>query len=291
MDHAQVKTSETITSKPERKRRAGIFPTVAALTGIGIAALTGCSPDADATPKPTSSTSAEATPSAEPTRPVETPKPSETPTPVETTEPSAYYEFNIPKEKVDQLLAMDNEAFLDLPIEERVLVPLYFAQQLEVQDSMDTYAELSMDSKDKVPSSLSLESSPQDIVSWDGALARIAFWVDDPNDPNQNHFSPDITTKIIAGSAVKGRESAGYSGLIRSMDEMIAKDGGISGSPRSWGVSSFGASGEALSGTEVYEGPGGRPTIDIDIKEQTGITGTISFQWVTLGDYGVWLQL
>lgn len=65
MDHAQVKTSETITSKPERKRRAGIFPTVAALTGIGIAALTGCSPDAGATPEPTS-TSAEASPSATP---------------------------------------------------------------------------------------------------------------------------------------------------------------------------------------------------------------------------------
>lgn len=292
MDHAQVKTSETITSKPERKRRAGIFPTVAALTGIGIAALTGCSPDADATPKPTSSTSAEATPSADPTtKPVETPEPSETPTPVETTEPSAYYEFDIPKDKVDQLLAMDNEAFLDLPIEERVLVPLYFAQQLEVQDSMDTYAELSMDPKDKVPSSLSLESSPQDIVSWDGALARIAFWVDDPNDPNQNHFSPDITTKIIAGSAVKGRESAGYSNLIQYMNERINADGGISGSPRSWGVSSVLASGEAVSGSAIYEGPGGRQTIDIDIQEQSGNAGKISFQWVTLGDYGVWLQL
>ena len=63
MDHAQVKTSESEITKPERKRRAGIFPTVAALTGIGIAALTGCSPDAGATPEPTS-TSSEASPSA-----------------------------------------------------------------------------------------------------------------------------------------------------------------------------------------------------------------------------------
>lgn len=217
--------------------------------------------------------------------------PTETPAATETTEPSAYYEFNIPRDKVDQLLALDNEAFLDLPIEERALVPLYFAQQLDVQKSMDIYAELSADPKDRVPTSLSPESPAQDILSWDGALARIAFWVDDPNDPNQNHFSPDITTKIIAGSAVKGRESAGYRGLLRYMNDMISDDGGISGSPRSWGVSSVMASGEVVSNSAIYEGPGGRPTMDIDIKEQTGVTGTISFQWVTLGGYGTWLQL
>lgn len=167
MDHAQVKTTELETTKPERKRRAGVFPTVAALTGIGIAALTGCGPSAEATqePKPTASTSAEATPSATP-------------------------EVREPKEYTDEeLLALQSEAlpenlkqyedmsvldFEKVSIEDRLSYCSYLNRDIDYLQT-EFYKAYDNDARYLLPDTFDKDSSAQDIIGANGIYTTAAL--------------------------------------------------------------------------------------------------------------------
>jgi|GEM_PF-6567833 len=167
MDHAQVKMHESEDKKPERKRRAGILPTVAALTGIGIAALTGCSPDAGATPEPTS-TSAEASPSA-------TPEPTETSGPREYTDQELIDMENEPlPESLEKYESMSVEDFKVLPIEERLSYCSYLNRD---QDYLEGawYDSYGGDPKYLLPDDLGKESTGQEIITQDAYNISNAF--------------------------------------------------------------------------------------------------------------------
>jgi hypothetical protein len=184
MDHAQVKTSESEITKPERKRRAGIFPTVAALTGIGIAALTGCSPDAGATPEPTS-TSAEASPSAEPT-------PVETETPIE--------ELTIPENLV-QYEAMSVEQFEALPFQERMPYISWLTRDEEEIAGL-IYDETG-NPQDQYTGPLSLNSSNQDIVTANGynvLEAYVTHFNVNGIDGGSVRYDDNTARKILTGA-------------------------------------------------------------------------------------------
>ncbi len=181
MDHAQVKTSESEITKPERKRRAGIFPTVAALTGIGIAALTGCSPDAGATPEPTS-TSSEASPSAEPT-------PVETETPIE--------ELTIPENLV-QYEAMSVEQFEALPFQERMPYVSWLTRDEE--EIADLIYGKTGNPNDQFPGALSLDSSNQDIVTATGYNVLGAYLTHFNNSDASGLYDDVKTEKILSGA-------------------------------------------------------------------------------------------
>ena len=269
MDHAQVKTSESELTKPERKRRAGIFPTVAALTGIGIAALTGCSPDAGATPEPTS-TSTEASPSAEPT-------------PVETEVSAA--ELPMP-EHLAQFETMPIEEFEALPFAERMpYVSWLTRDEDEIAEAI--YAKTG-NPHDEYTGPLSLDSSNQDIVTATGYNVLGAYLTHFNNVDGVNGlYDVDTAGKVLTG-AYADTSSVSYFTRRGDLREYYAQGAPIP-NPGQYVTNGGGSMGEALSedivtGTVEISGTE-YPTRTLTMQTTAGNTYEVTYAYTEFTNY------
>ena len=172
---------------------------------------------------------------------------------------------------------------------ERGLYTLYWANKLDIKTEADLYASITKDPNDKLPDTLSLENTPQEILAWDAALTRLAFSAPDPRDPSL--FDRSVAEKIAVSATVTSLTSPGYSAAVAGIENNIARDNGIVARTRSMALSNYAAAGQATGASEIYTSTTNNPAIDIQVTEPSGNSGTATFEWVTFTNgSSAWLQ-
>lgn len=154
------------------------------------------------------------TPTAESSEPTVTPTPVEAEVVEVAPETLAAYNYNIDKAEVDVMVAENSEWLLELPIEERMLAPLYYAQELP-QFAADFHG-ISNDPNDILPPTMSADSSVEDVRTF-------IFYME-----NLIYTRGDVTTAkaIAAGLYVNGMGSDGYNRAVNVIDGQIAAGNG-----------------------------------------------------------------
>ncbi len=157
----------------------------------------------------------EQTTTSEPTEPTASPTPTETETPVD---PSEAYNYNIDKATVDALVAGGQEALLQKPLEERMVVALYYAQEELPQVAAD-FHRVSKDSNDLLPpGGMSKESSFKDVAAFVFQMQNVMF----TRPASDGYFMDDTTAKAIgAGLYVEGSDSVGYANSVSYIDAFV----------------------------------------------------------------------
>lgn len=274
----------TIDYIKERSSETGIR-IIGTTAGIALAAaaLSGCA-TGEAPEKTPTQTSA----------PVETEEPSEpTPTPTETAPAvnEASYEFGIAKSEADRLLGIESVSYESVPIEERAQFVLYHLENSDFIANAEQYAS-AMNNRngtnfDVLPAELSPTNTPQEILATVTALDRLTFSVPDAENPN--NFDQDVAFRLIASEAVTGKTSPHANKLVTNLSELVAYDGGEVRENTDLIMNSLLATPEVVSATAVTTNEQGRPSIDITYKTDQGNTLTETYQWITVGDKGIWL--
>lgn len=77
--------------------------------------------------------------------------------------------------------------------------------------------------------------------------------------------------------------------LVTNLSELVAYDGGEVRENTDLIMNSLLATPEVVSATAVTTNEQGRPSIDITYKTDQGNTLTETYQWITVGDKGIWL--
>ena len=267
-------------------KKAGLWTRVAASAAGAAMLLTGCSVNAEPTPTSTSVVQETSTPTPSITEAA----PSPTPTAVETEAPaSTSYNFEIPKETSDRLLSLPINELSQVEVGDRAQYALYYADQLDIKTEADLYAQITTDSKDKLPETLSVDNTPQEILAWDAAITRLMFMVEDPKD--SMFFDRDVAEKIALSATVNSATSAGYAAGVNAINNALTLDNGMSKTTRGMAVSDYMSAAEAVGASEVYTAITDNPAIDIEVRDATGNIGTATFQFVTLKNgSSVWLQ-
>lgn len=237
---------------------------------------------------------AQAKPSATPTP--ETP--SATPTPETTKPPIAQapeaYQFNVDAATVDKLLSPNESlsAFLALPIEQRALVPLYIAENMP-QFAADWYDVTGNPQDNGLPPKMTIDITPQQIVTFNGYLHRMANTLPRPN-PIQNGYDlldVNKADKMVAGYFIDPIGDPSYTAYTKEVDA-FANDGGSVPTARSIAVSgNFAAATiDPTSSTEIMHDPIGAYRT-IRVVEGDGSSYNVTYRWIVAANgVGVWLQ-
>jgi hypothetical protein len=215
--------------------------------------------------------------------------PSETPiaSPSEIQAPAPEkYLFNVDKATVDKYLGEGQLDFLSLPIEQRGLVPMYYAENMP-QFAADWYA-ISQNPLDKLPAAITVNMTNQQIVAFNVYLHRMAVTIPDPTDPNGYKMDVNAADKMIAGSFVGAATLQAYAYYIERADE-FAHAGHHVADASTLAVSGvyFPMSVVNPNGSSEETGP----VRTIKTLESDGNTATSTFRWVVLDNgVGTWLQ-
>lgn len=180
------------------------------LIGGGIFAGNVLRGPADGAPAPTgTSTAAPLVPTAEPS-----------PTATEVApDPSQAYEFGIEKSTVDALIAPGQEALLARPIEERIVIPLYYAQE-ELVDFAEEFHDQSKDPNDVIPAGgLSAESPVEDVHAFLFHMQDIAITRERAD--NDYFIDPVAGKAILAGLSINGANSLPYINFTQNIDDFV----------------------------------------------------------------------
>lgn len=272
----QTTNSEAGKSFFERKRNRLVATGIT--LGIGIAALTGCGPNADAQPGPEPSV----TQSVETTAPTTevTPTPTETETPIE--------EMTIP-EDLKQYETMPYEGgFETLPIEQRL--PYISWLNRDKEELADLWYKASGLAEDEYPGEITLDSSNQDIVTANSYAYRAAFTSHfNKNGINGTRVVYDVETarKIVSGAFVDAQspDATTWDGLVIKDREVniaaatpatVVADGGFAGSIAEPGDETNHI--ETVDGKEIT-------TRTINVELGTGKRLAITFEYVAYKDY------
>jgi len=271
----QTTNSEAGKSFFERKRNRLVATGIT--LGIGIAALTGCGPNADAQPSPEPSV----TQSVETTAPTTevTPAPTETETPIE--------EMTIP-EDLKQYETMSVDEFEALPIEQRLSYISWLNRDKE--EIADLWYKASGLAQDKYPGEITLNSSNQDIATADSYAYRTAFILHfSKNGINGSSllYDADAGRKIISGAFVDPQSPA-----ATTWDDLVIKDrevnkaaatpatmvaeGGLAGSIAEPGDETNHV--ETIDGKEVTT-----RTVNVQLNDGTRLA--ITYEYVAYKDY------
>lgn len=260
-------------------RALKIGQAVAALAVVAV--LGGCAGSPEATE----------TPSAKPSQSI-APKPAVTPAPTGDAAPaSTAYDFNVPKETSDRLLALGASGELNqLDVTERGLYALYFADLLDLKGESDLYADITGRDEDRLADAPAIDNTPQEIVAFDSALARLSYTVTDPKD--KMFIDRAVAQNIALSATVNSLTSQGYATAMAGLESKYARDNGMAMSARSMAVSEFAAAPLVLSASEIYPSKfTDFPAIDIQIQETSGDTGTATYEFVTFANgKSAWIQ-
>ena len=285
-------TTAENTADTRRPRRAGFGTTMRVLGavvagGVVVTGAAACAPE-NVKAEPSVSASADPTESAEPT-PTTTPE--ATPTQTPETYNEASYTFGIPKTEADRLMAIDGATFESaIPVEEAAQFALYYVDQSNFIEDAKLYAEVAErrngSTRDTLPLELSPNNSPQEILAVVAALDRVPFSIQDPANPA--NFDQTVAHRYV-GSMVMDKDSPHANKLVTNIGELVQHDGGTIWDARALAVNGFFATPEVVEATPVTPNEQGRPSTTITFKVESGNTYTETYEWVTVGDKGIWL--
>jgi hypothetical protein len=264
--------------RSHKKISGGIAAGVATLATTAVIAGNTMRGPSDGAPAPTG------TPISETTAP-----PSETPTasPSEIQAPVLEkYPFNVDKATVDKYLGESQPDFLSLPIEQRGLVTMYYAENMP-QFAADWYA-ISQNPLDKLPPAITVNMTNQQIVAFTVYLHRMAVTIPDPTDSNGYKMDVNAADKMIAGSYIDAATSQHYAGYIETADQ-FAHAGHHVADASTLAVSGvyFPMSVVNPNGSSEETGP----VRTIKTLESDGTTVTLTSRWVVLANgIGTWID-
>ncbi len=197
--------------KHPKATAGGLIGTATAAVAGGVFAANVARGPVDAGPTPVD------TPTAEPTEPTVTPTPTETEAPVN---PSEAYNYGITKSEVDALIAPGQEALLAQPIEVRMNVGLYYAQE-ELVEYADLFHRITKDPNDILPAGgMSAESSVEDVRTYLFYMHDIATT---RAQPDGYHIDAVTGKAINAGLYLNGAQSVGYINSNQFIDAFAAQ--------------------------------------------------------------------
>jgi len=243
--------------------------------------LAACAPNSDTTPPPSNS-------------PISEPR-EVAPTSIETEAPnlSEAYNYNIDKSTVDALIDGGQEALLAQPIETRVDIALYFAQE-ELVKFAELFHSVSKDANEVLPvNGMSAESSVQDVNAFSFHMSNIAVTREMPNGYNIDA----VTGRAIAASlSIGAPASVEYINTVTYIDAFEAQqqtaDATSVNSPRSLALGGrqipIIVEGTVTSGTDAANRP--FYTYDIQNPKDLSQIRTITVRWIisTSSRSGIW---
>lgn len=222
--------------------------------------------------------------------PTSTPDPTPTPTSPAIDYDIASYTFDVPESEVERLRALDGVSFESIPVEEAAQVALYYFNQTDFIADAELYAEIierqDLTSFDRLPAKLAPDNAPQEILAVVSALDRVPWSIPDPADPKL--FDRELAHRYI-GSMVMSKASDHANKLVLNLSELVEFDNGTTWDARSLAANKFFTTPTVVSSSGTTTNAQGRPAVTITYKTTSGNTYTETFQWVTVGQKGIWL--
>lgn len=265
---AELATKPEVEKKADKKRFSTKSKLLAGLAGGallaggGVALGVGLNNQAPEKQEPV------ATAPAEPGE-TEAPEPTVEPTPdEEAPQAPERYDFGLSKADIQPFLDESAEAFASRPIEERVLLSLYYAQDLPKFAS--DYQKASKNPLDTVPVTIDETNTPEEIYALSAMVTRMRYTI-----PGPDNFSldPELLDKLTVAGLVDGRSSTLYNVRARSNDSFI-EFGGAAPSARSLAASKYLLLGTINSTSETYVNNEGLTCIDMNVTEQNGASNS-----------------
>ncbi len=202
---------------------------------------------------------------------------------------TAEYTFGISQEQVQPFLTESIEGFKIRPIEERVLLPLSKADDIE--EFAETWGSVSTSPLDVLPSSLSVNNTPQEIVAWDAWMKRLAA---NTTQADGMTLDEDNARKTLLGTSASGELSYGYQAVSEFINKKLQSS--IQADklfiPEAMAASGSLPMPEAIGGTPVTTDENGRPSVDITMNDPATneqVTRTYNYVTSTAGP-SMWVQ-
>jgi hypothetical protein len=201
-------------TEPTNERRGRIL-VPALIAALSVAALAGCAPD-NAGAKPTTPPTATS---------------SETPAPSATPEQS---------ELLEAMYGEEAAVFINRPIDERLELCDAEAEKVTLEDIGDAYYSVSGNDIDKMPANVSIDSTPQEIISSIANLIRLAAVQQDTNlaakiascayvnpasNPGYIHLTTEVLTEENTGYPVQSYAQDGVLKTPEVVDSSTPVDG------------------------------------------------------------------
>lgn len=255
-----------------RQRFTRIFATAGGAAALAFL-LAACGP-AETTPPPTN------TPTSEPSEP----------TPVETETPEVVpdkYDFNVSEQDIAGYLGETQDAFLARPVEERMLVPLFYAE--DMPEFAEDWYSISKNPLDQLPATISEQNSPQEIMTVISYLHRMAETI--PRADDDYYLDVNAANKMVAGTFENPLSTTSYSYFTDHIQEQ-ANNGGAVPSARSLAVSNyFTPSLVDLDHTTDLIKEGSDTYRTIRIAQQDGTLFDVTIHWIVAANgTGMWIQ-
>lgn len=274
--------TETV-SAPEKKGFTKKQKIIAALSGVALLAGIGGGIAASNMNGPDKSPVAEA-----PADPGEAPADPTTPTETEApVAPPEQFEFNVDSQVIESYLAESQEIFMARPIEERLLVALAYAEDMP-KFAEDWYS-VSQNKLDILPATISVENTPQEIVTIAGYMHRMPYTVSTESD--DYHLDMNAAYKIIGGNHIQGTSSSAYSSFTSFADQFTESLDGRKMTARTLAVSDYLPALTVINSSELQNDQQGRPYRVISLPNLEGQDTDYTFRWVTAANgVGMWVQ-
>ena len=149
--------------------------------------------------------------------PIETAEPTPTPTPTETAAPTVNnFDFGVKRSTVDELLGGGQEAFMAMPIEDRILVAQYYAKDLP--EFADIYQGITKRDSDILPGTLSADNSPEEIMR----ISAYFHLMVNSIPAADNHSLDTLAAYGLLGSIYMSSSIPEYSFRINLADEVAS---------------------------------------------------------------------